>query len=126
MAVTCTAPALATGAQCFSCVPIQTLQAIQILLLCDIINGVTVNCDANTLVASAVASKYNSLSPQQQAAVITTLLCSVASGGGVGGGGVSCEALGGATPTTPPSGDCAILIDTDTGTYWSFYSGAWH
>lgn len=68
---------------------------------------------------------------------IACLRCSVQSGdvpllilgavanitGGAGGGGVTC---GAGAPVAAPSSACALYVDTDTGTIYSYYLGAWH
>jgi len=44
-------------------------------------------------------------------------------GGGSGGSGVTC---GSGPPVAAPSGTCGIYIDTDDGTTYKYYLGAWH
>lgn len=45
---------------------------------------------------------------------------------GTGGGGGGSTLCGAGAPVDPPSGTCALYIDTNDGTLYEFYGGAWH
>lgn len=85
MAVSCEPNVLAAAASGFDGGQSFQLKAIWVYLLCNLINGVTVTCDANTLATNA-ACFVGCLSEGQLNAVITYLLCQLAVGGGGGGG----------------------------------------
>ena len=79
--------------------------------------------DAESLINTAYAAKYPSLSTRDLLECIVASACAGGGGGGGGGSGFTCVALGGAAPATTPSCGSGI-IDTDTGNVW-LYSTSW-
>lgn len=77
-------------------------------------------CDANSLIATAMANGYGGMSDRD---LKMALLASACAGGGSSGSGVSC---GAGAPVAAPSGNCGLYIDTNTGDLYEYYSGAWH
>lgn len=61
------------------------------------------------------------LQPGDVPLAILGAVSNITSGGS--GGGVTC---GSGAPVAAPSGACALYIDTDDGTLYMYYSGAWH
>lgn len=84
MAINCTTSELAGASKCFTSISPQQQGAIQIYLLCAILNGETVNTNPNILAQQSAC--FTSLSPAVQQAFIIYLLCQVANGGGGGNG----------------------------------------
>jgi hypothetical protein len=127
MAVECGAVALADAAKCLSCLSPQIQGAIQIRLLCALINGETMTCSATTLVAEATSSMYANLPTPIQQAIITHLLCQLASGA-AGSIGTTFGNYGGGPnePTFTPASGTGVAVDTFDGTVWYYYSGSWH
>ncbi len=81
-----------------------------------------VTCTPSNLAELAACLK--GLSPTQQEAVQTYLLCQIANNGGAGGGGSITEGAG--APVAAPSSGTGAYIDTNDGTIYWYYSGAWH
>jgi len=105
--------------------PVQQ-NAVMIAVLCNILNGTSVTCNATAL---ATAGKcFTGMNPIQQGAVIIYLLCQISATGGGGGGSsnVTSGDYGGGQPDFTPATDTAIAIDTSNGTIWSWYSNSWH
>jgi hypothetical protein len=125
MAVECGAVALADAAKCLSCLSPQIQGAIQIRLLCALINGEAMTCSATTLVAEATSSMYANLPTPIQQAIITHLLCQLASGA-AGSIGTTFGNYAGVAPGFTPAAGTGVAVDTSNGTVWYYYSGSWH
>lgn len=119
----CNSNALAENAACLACASPIELQGIRILLLCNILNGTPMNCDANTLMAAASAAGYTAMPPRQMDAVEVYLLCSLSNGSG---SGFTFGNYGGGEPTFIPASGEGAAVDTSDGTKWYYYNGAWH
>ena len=129
MAVTCTSDSNVTSATCWLCYTQNQMWGMQMLLLCNAINGDTMDCDPSTILSGATDAGYLKLSPLQQQGAITWLMCQLAANGGGGGGGatqVFAGNYGGGQPTVTPTTSAATAYDTSTGMTWAYYSGAWH
>lgn len=128
MGLTCTAEALNAAAICFTCLSEKQLGAIDLYLKCAQLNGITVTCNAETLLAAAVAAGFDKLSEKQQAAVGVYLDCQLNNSGGGGGpgGSITCGNYSGGQPTFTPSATCAMAVDTSNGSLWLYYNGGWH
>ena len=125
MAVECGAVALADAAKCLSCLSPQIQGAIQIRLLCALINGETMTCSATALVAEATSSMYAQLPTPTQQAIITHLLCQLASGA-AGSIGTTFGNYGSVEPNFTPASGTGVAVDTSDGTVWYFYNGGWN
>jgi hypothetical protein len=122
----CDPQELISGARCFECFGGNgvLLDAMEIVMLCAIRDGDTsMACDPQTLVSqSDCIIQCVPLGMMQ--AVKIYLLCQIASGGGGGGGGgILC---GSGAPVAAPATACAVYVDTDDGTKYYYYLGAWH
>jgi hypothetical protein len=113
---------LATSSRCFVNLSPPQQKAIQIYLLCAIINGTAVTCDPNTLADDAKC--FTGISPIQQEAMIVYLLCQIASG--QGGTGATFGDYGGIAPNFTPQNGTGIAIDTSNQTLWVYDNGGWH
>jgi len=78
-------------------------------------------CDVSTLMTNACTYGYTGLSDRDLKIATLVLLCE-----GGSGGGVTCGDYSGGEPSFTPTSDCALAIDTSTGTLWQYYNSAWH
>lgn len=112
---------LISQANCFDCYlpqyPLMRLALLRQILLALNPSAVT---DPQTLISQA--SCYDCYLAQYPLLELALLAQIVANGGG-GGGGTTC---GAGAPVAAPSTTCALYIDTNTGTLYSYYGGAWH
>lgn len=76
MAIECDPVVISDSLGCWNTLPVLTLKAIQIVLLCDWINGETVECDPAALAERA--NCFVMLSKGQIEAILTYLWCQVA------------------------------------------------
>jgi len=117
MALSCDPETLAAASKCFNC--FDEGQKLNVLIyLFTQVAGVTT--DPQTL---AVASKCFQCIPEGNKMNVLLYLACNFGGGGAGGGSVSC---GAGAPVAAPSGTCALYIDSNDGTLYLYYGGAWH
>jgi hypothetical protein len=126
MSVACDSTSLLNNAKCiFGCVPPGMAKAIQIALLCNIVNGtVMTDCSAQNLVTQA-ACFLPCIAAGAADSIIIYLLCQIASGSSGGGGGSGSVLCGTVDPTTGPTGSCGIYYRSDTGGFWYWNGSAW-
>jgi hypothetical protein len=108
----------------------KALLAISAYIKCQTLNGVSVNCSPETLLASAVADGFfePGISMKQLLAINAYLDCQInntGGGGGGGGTGVQCGNYAGGEPTFTPA-TCGVAVDTSNGRVWWYYNGAWN
>lgn len=124
---TCDVTELTEQASCFACLTPFQLELVKTVLLCQLANPDSedpmANCDVNALLAAA--SCFNCLQPFQLAAIQTQLLCEVLGNGG-GGGASDQVTCGAGDPVAAPSSGCGVYNNTTDGSFWAYYSGAWH
>jgi hypothetical protein len=125
MAQACDPQSLLTSAACqLGCLSSKQLKAIQVTLLCAILNGGPVmTCDPPTLLSNAKCLMC--LEPWQLDAIAIYLLCQILANGGTGGGGGSGVTCGIVDPVAAPTGSCGIYYRTDTGKMWVWDGAVW-
>lgn len=114
---------LATAASCLSsCLPAGMAWYGLLAVLDAIGQGDTVPSTAQEIATAAAC--YSACIPQgllPYALIVAAQ--NISSGGGGGGTGLTC---GSGAPVTAPTSGCGGYINTDDGSLFLYYSGAWH
>jgi len=128
MAQSCNPQALFSASPCaVTCLDPKQAKAIQVRLLCAILNGEIMACDKDTLMANA--NCLMCLEPWQLDAIMVYLLCQIMASGAVGGGTV--VTCGDVAPVAAPTGTCGLYYQRNTGVspgslyYWDAGSASW-
>ncbi len=82
-------------------------------------------CDPQTLISQANCLFCN-IPDGMWNAVKLSLLCQIAAAGGGGGGSGSGVTCGAGAPVAAPASGCGLYINTNDGSIFEYYSGAWH
>ena len=109
------------AAQPWCCVPQGDLWLAVLAALIDVGNGDPVPTDVNELMEQVACLKC-----AVQPGDVPLLILGAVSNITGGGGGGSATLCGSGPPVAAPTGTCALYIDTDDGTLYEYYSGAWH
>jgi hypothetical protein len=116
----CDPATLAAGAACFVCLDPHMQAAVQVRLLCGILNGESMSCDPQTLAADSacLACSFTNL---QLSAIAISILCRITAGGG-GGTGVGNVSSGPADPAGPPVTGAGLYYQTTDKSLWAWDS----
>lgn len=117
------AASLMSQGKCYACFSANTFQIMKLALLAQLSTNMAT--DPQSLLSQAQC--YVCMGVSIAEAMELALLADIVNNGGGGGGGGSNwfqGNYGGGTPTPTPTG-AAGAIDTSTGQFWIFTSGAW-
>jgi len=111
---------LIDDAQEWCCIPQGDLWWAVLAALIDVSEGGAVP-DVDTLMEEIACLKC-AVQPGDLPLLMLGAISAI-SGGGGSGGGVTC---GSGPPVAAPASACALYVDTDDNTIYSYHSGAWH
>lgn len=112
---------LINNGRCNYCtIPLGLVNYAILAALIDLNNGVAVSTDPQVLIGEAKCLECV-IPPGFVGYAILQALNNLSTGGI--GGGVDC---GAGPPVAAPTSTCALYIDTNNGTLYSYYSGSWH
>lgn len=97
--------------------------AVEIVLLCAILDGNTMSCDPQDLLEQAKCI-FATIPPGAMPAVRISLLCQIAAGGGGGGGGLPFLFGAGSPEGAVSASPGRTYVRTDTGGFWYKSSGS--
>jgi len=112
------------AAKCsFQCIPPGMIWYAVLAALSDVANGDPVPTDTNEIIDEARCLSQ-CIPPGFLPYAILAAVSNISGGGGGGAAGAIPCTIG--IPVAAPSSSCALAIDSNDGTIYEYYNGAWH